>query len=111
MFRFKEWYGWRGQPNEGSRMLVADIAKGIIEREIKWGLRAEDGSWSLDLAGLERAFAGGANGNGGAIVDLGQLLDFENGGWLALELGQLSGAHCVAKMRHHSSKRFHDGAR
>jgi hypothetical protein len=46
MFRFKEWYGWRGQANEGSRMLVADIAKGIIEREIKWGLRAADGSWT-----------------------------------------------------------------
>jgi hypothetical protein len=46
LFRFKEWYGWRGQPNEGSRMLVADIAKGIIEREISWGLRAADGSWT-----------------------------------------------------------------
>jgi hypothetical protein len=46
LFRFKEWYGWRGQPNEGSRMLVADISKGIIEREISWGLRAPDGSWT-----------------------------------------------------------------
>jgi hypothetical protein len=46
MFRFKEWYGWRGVANEGSRMLVTDIAKGIIEREIKWGLRASDASWT-----------------------------------------------------------------
>ncbi len=46
MFRIKEWYGWRGQPNEGMRMLVPDISKGIIEREIKWGLRASDGSWT-----------------------------------------------------------------
>lgn len=46
MFRFKEWYGWRGVANEGSRMLVADISKGIIEREIKWGLRAADASWT-----------------------------------------------------------------
>jgi len=45
-FRFKEWYGWRGVSNEGSRMLVADISKGIIEREIKWGLRAADASWT-----------------------------------------------------------------
>jgi len=45
-FRIHEWYGWRGQPNEGGRMLVADIARGIIEREIKWGLRAADASWS-----------------------------------------------------------------
>ncbi len=46
LFRFREWYGWRGQPNEGGRMLVADISRGIIEKEIKWGLRAEDGSWT-----------------------------------------------------------------
>jgi len=44
IFRIKEWYGWRGQPNEGSRMLVPDIAKGIVEREIKWEWRAPDGS-------------------------------------------------------------------
>jgi hypothetical protein len=44
LFRVKEWYGWRGQPNEGSRMLVADIARGIVQREIEWGWRAEDGS-------------------------------------------------------------------
>jgi hypothetical protein len=46
LFRFKEWYGWRGQPNEGTRMLVADISRGIIEREIKWGLRDPNGSWT-----------------------------------------------------------------
>jgi hypothetical protein len=46
LFRFREWYGWRGQPNEGLRMLIPDISKGIIEREVKWGLRAEDGSWT-----------------------------------------------------------------
>lgn len=45
-FRFKEWYGWRGVVNEGSRLLTADISKGIIEREIKWGLRAADASWT-----------------------------------------------------------------
>ena len=46
LFHVHEWYGWRGQPNEGSRMLVADIRDGIIQREIKWGLRAQDGSWT-----------------------------------------------------------------
>jgi hypothetical protein len=46
LFRINEWYGWRGQPNEGSRMLVADIARGIIEREIKWGLRDRDANWT-----------------------------------------------------------------
>ena len=46
LFRIHEWYGWRGQPNEGSRMLVADISRGIIEREIKWGLRDRDAQWT-----------------------------------------------------------------
>jgi hypothetical protein len=45
LFRFAEWYGWTGQPNEGSRMLVADIARGIITKEIQWGLRDPEGKW------------------------------------------------------------------
>jgi hypothetical protein len=47
LFRVQEWYGWRGSvnsPNEGSRILVVDIAKGIVKREVEWGWRAEDGS-------------------------------------------------------------------
>jgi hypothetical protein len=43
LFLIQEWYGWRGQRNEGSRMLVEDIAKGIVKREVEWGWRAEDG--------------------------------------------------------------------
>lgn len=46
LFRIHEWYGWRGQPNEGARLLVPDIARGIIEREIKWGLRDPQGTWT-----------------------------------------------------------------
>lgn len=38
LFRIKEWYGWDGNANKGCRMLARDIAKGIIEREIEWGL-------------------------------------------------------------------------
>jgi hypothetical protein len=45
-FRIHEWYGWRGQPNEGSRMLIADISRGIIEREIRWGLRDANAQWT-----------------------------------------------------------------
>lgn len=37
MFRVAEWYGWRGKPNEGTRMLAVDIAIGIVEREIAMG--------------------------------------------------------------------------
>lgn len=38
LFRIAEWYGTTGKPNTGLRMLANDIAKGIIEREIAWGL-------------------------------------------------------------------------
>ena len=39
LFRIHEWYGWTGRPGQGLRMLAVDIAKGIIEREMQWGLR------------------------------------------------------------------------
>ncbi len=42
LFRFNEWYGWNGRPNEGLTMLAAEVAKGIIERELAWGLRSND---------------------------------------------------------------------
>lgn len=38
LFRFAEWYGWTGKPDEGVQMLATDIARGIVEREIAWGL-------------------------------------------------------------------------
>lgn len=38
LFRIAEWYGWNGQPNTGSRLVPEQVAKGIIERELKWGL-------------------------------------------------------------------------
>lgn len=38
LFRIHEWYGWNGVPNTGLRMLDTQISKGIIEREIKWGI-------------------------------------------------------------------------
>jgi hypothetical protein len=39
LFRWREWYGWNKKPNEGSRMLAVDIAKGIVERELQWNVR------------------------------------------------------------------------
>lgn len=39
LFRVREWYGWNGRANEGLRMLAVDVARGIVEREIAWGLR------------------------------------------------------------------------
>lgn len=51
-FRFKEWYGWRpGRANEGLRLVISDISKGIIEREIEWGLRAPDNTWKRVKSG------------------------------------------------------------
>jgi len=44
LFRIKEWYGWNGSPNKGLQMLATDITKGIVEREILWGLRKGDQS-------------------------------------------------------------------
>lgn len=38
LFRIAEWYGCTGKANQGLQMLASDIAKGIIEREIKMGL-------------------------------------------------------------------------
>lgn len=44
LFRINEWYGWTGRPNQGLRMLAVDIAKGIVERELEWGLRTRKGT-------------------------------------------------------------------
>lgn len=38
LFLIHEWYGWNGQPNEGLRMQAADIAAGIVQREMQWGI-------------------------------------------------------------------------
>lgn len=38
IFLIHEWYGWNGTPNEGLHMLATEISKGIIERELKWGI-------------------------------------------------------------------------
>lgn len=43
LFRIYEWYGWNGRPNEGSKMLAVDIAKGIVKRESDWKLRVQPG--------------------------------------------------------------------
>jgi hypothetical protein len=49
LFRVREWYGWTGRANEGKRMLAAEIAEGIVERELAWGWRK--GDWSRVSAG------------------------------------------------------------
>ncbi len=38
VYRFAEWYGWDGTPNQGLRLADSEIAEGILEREIKMGI-------------------------------------------------------------------------
>lgn len=38
LFVIREWYGWNGKPNEGCKMIAKEVAKGIVQREIEWGL-------------------------------------------------------------------------
>jgi hypothetical protein len=38
LLRVAEWYGWRGVPNEGIRLLSTEIGEGIARRERDWGL-------------------------------------------------------------------------
>jgi hypothetical protein len=41
LFRFAEWYGCDGKPNKGINLLASEITKGIIQREIKWGIHGK----------------------------------------------------------------------
>lgn len=38
LFRFAEWYGWNGTPNEGLRIDAKEIGRGIAALERKWGI-------------------------------------------------------------------------
>lgn len=40
IFRIAEWYGSTGKANQGLHMLANDIAAGIVERQIKWGIHS-----------------------------------------------------------------------
>ncbi len=39
IYRFGEWYGWNGTPNQGLRLTDSEIAEGIVRKEIELGLR------------------------------------------------------------------------
>lgn len=38
LIRIAEWYGWSGEPNEGCKLLSEEIAQGILDREVDWGI-------------------------------------------------------------------------
>lgn len=50
LFRIAEWYGWNGKPNEGSRMLASEIARGILKKESEMGLAGRVRSGPADSA-------------------------------------------------------------
>lgn len=65
LIRVQEWYGWRGEPNEGLKMASRDIAKGIVEREKLWGVRgrvrggpADGNIWNSDPRDPGQSIAG-----------------------------------------------------
>lgn len=66
IFRFREWYGCTGKANQGLQLLASDIAKGIIEREILWGIQT-------------RVYPGPADGS---------IYDVENGGSIATDMSK-----------------------
>lgn len=48
LYRFAEWYGWNGKPNQGLRMTDPLVAQGILDREKRLGV---DGRRIVRLAG------------------------------------------------------------
>ncbi len=38
VFVIREWYGTTGQPNKGIKLTASAVARGIVEREIEWGI-------------------------------------------------------------------------
>ncbi len=38
VFRFAEWYGWNGVPNEGLRLADSEVVQGILDREQELGI-------------------------------------------------------------------------
>jgi hypothetical protein len=48
LVRYREWYGWNGQPNEGCRLTAEEVGRGIAERE--QGETISNGASVLDPA-------------------------------------------------------------
>lgn len=62
LYRIAEWYGWTGEPNEGLKMLATEIAKGVTQREVDWGIhdRVKEGPADGSIFDVE---------NGNCIAD------------------------------------------
>lgn len=65
LYRIGEWYGWNGKANEGLHMGAREIARGILERELKMGIRgrvtsgpADTEIWGGDKSDPKKTVAG-----------------------------------------------------
>ena len=80
LFRIHEWYGWTGKPNEGRQMLATDIARGMVEREIKWGYRIPgDGSYCRVKGGVADSQIFAAENGNCIAVDMKTKVRLEDG--------------------------------
>lgn len=70
LFRIQEWYGWTRKPNEGLRMLATDISKGIVERELRWGLRRPKENWCRVRTGVADSQIFAAENGNSISVDM-----------------------------------------
>lgn len=64
IYRIREWYGCTGKANQGLQLLASDVAAGIIERELMWGIHG-------------RVVPGPADGS---------IFDVENGGSISADM-------------------------
>lgn len=64
IYRFAEWYGCTGKPNQGLQLLATEVSTGIIQREL-----------ALNIHG--RVYAGPADGS---------IFDVENGNSIAVDM-------------------------
>lgn len=52
LIRYREWYGWNGNPNEGLKLTAEEVGKGILERDA--GEKVENGHSVLDPAAFSQ---------------------------------------------------------
>lgn len=76
LIRFNEWYGWNGQANQGLTMLATEVAAGIVEREVAWGLVKFDAQRNKNIS---RVKAGPADSS---------IYDVENGMSIGIDMAK-----------------------
>ena len=62
VYRFAEWYGWNGTPNQGVRIVDTDIAQGILDREKEMGVSPQIRLAGPDCWNKKPDYKGGGQG-------------------------------------------------